>query len=392
VSPPASKSPLRVLTLARDAGLGSGGAEVLAYEFTRRLDRERFKTYLCTTRRPAPSRTVRVAAERRELEEAGIGVLALDRDHSAQVAPFSRLYTTLVRERIDIVHAHMPRASLPGTILGRLARVPVVISHEHGSTLGGKWARRLVDRTVLARLSDALVVVSEWDRRQMIEVSGVPTERIVVLPNAIEAPEPSGENVRSTFNIPPANALIGLVGRLTSQKRQSDTIRAVGMLKAQGRAVSCVLLGEGPDLDELRSLVVGLGLEREVLLTGNRPDVPDVLAALDVAVLSSIWEGAPLALLEYMAAGAPIVATAVGAVPELIDDGVHGLLVGARDPAALAAAIARLLDDPPLARRLGGAARARQRAEFDLGVQIERLERLYVELFELSERAPHSDR
>jgi glycosyltransferase involved in cell wall biosynthesis len=164
------------------------------------------------------------------------------------------------------------------------------------------------------------------------------------------------------------------------------------MLKAQGRAVSCVLLGEGPDLDELRSLVVGLGLEREVLLTGNRPDVPDVLAALDVAVLSSIWEGAPLALLEYMAAGAPIVATAVGAVPELIDDGVHGLLVGARDPAALAAAIARLLDDPPLARRLGGAARARQRAEFDLGVQIERLERLYVELFELSERAPHSDR
>src|SRR6202020_1043558 len=103
--------------------------------------------------------------------------------------PFSRLYWTLVRERIDIIHAHMPRASLPGAILGRLARVPVVISHEHGSTLDGQLGRKLVDRTVLAPLSDALVVVSEWDRRQMIEVSGVPPERIVVLPNAIEARE-----------------------------------------------------------------------------------------------------------------------------------------------------------------------------------------------------------
>lgn len=115
---------LRVLMLARDAGLRSGGAEVLVYEFARRLDRERFKPYLCTTRRPDPSRQERVAQETRILRTSGAEVLSLDRNSSASITPWARLYSLLVRERIDIVHAHMPRASVPGAILGGLRESP----------------------------------------------------------------------------------------------------------------------------------------------------------------------------------------------------------------------------------------------------------------------------
>ena len=115
---------------------------------------------------------------------------------------------------------------------------------------------------------------------------------------------------------------------------------------------------------------------------GRRQDVPDVIGALDVAVLSSKHEGSPLAVMEYMAGAAPIVATAVGGVPELIEDGVHGLLVRPGDPVELAAAIRRLLDDRPLAIQLGQAARERQRANFDIDVMVRRLESLYLELYD----------
>jgi glycosyltransferase involved in cell wall biosynthesis len=372
---------LRVLTLARDAGLGSGGAEVLAYEFVRRLDREQFQPYLCTTRMPVPSRTERVASERIGLESDKIQVLALDRPSTYSIAPWRHLYRLMIRERIDIVHSHMPRASVPGTILGRLARVPIIISHEHGSILENKPVRTFLDRNVVDRWSDVVVTVSEWDRRQMIEVSGMSPDRIRVLPNGIKARSPVGTDIRGELGLRDDQPLIGVVGRLTSQKRQADAIRAVAQLNASAeRRVSCVLLGEGPDDAALRTIARDLGIEDQVHLTGNRADVPDVLAALDVAVLSSIWEGAPLAVLEYMAAGAPIVATAVGGVPELIVDGVHGLLVPPRAPGQLAEAIGRLLEDPSLARRLGDAARDRQQAEFDLDVTVKRLQELYLDI------------
>jgi glycosyltransferase involved in cell wall biosynthesis len=117
-----------------------------------------------------------------------------------------------------------------------------------------------------------------------------------------------------------------------------------------------------------------------VVLLGARTDVPEVLAALDVAVCASHWEGSPLSVMEYMASGLPIVATAVGGVPDLIEPGVHGLLVAPGDPVALAGAVARLLRDPAAARAMGRRARERQRREFDLGVMVRRLERLYVDL------------
>jgi glycosyltransferase involved in cell wall biosynthesis len=373
-------SRLRVLSLARDAGRGMGGAESLAYEFVHRLDPDRFKRYLCTTRRPEAIFLERAAEDERELERSGVEVLRLDRRSSWSVLPWRRLYQHLAAERIDVVHAHMPRASVPGSILARLARVPVVVSHEHGSWLDGKRVRPFLDRNVVARLSTTMLAVSEWDRRQLIECEGIPPARIRVLPNGIAPPAEGGRAELAELGVPPGGAVIGAVGRLFEVKGYDYLIRAVALLKARGRTVRCVLLGEGPEEQRLKRLIADLGVGQEVRLIGRRQNVAEIVRALDVAVLPSRAEGSPLVVLEYMAVGAPIVATAVGGVPELIDDGVHGLLIPPRDPDALAQAIDRLLDDRALAARLGAAAQERQRAEHDLDMVVSRLEHMYLSL------------
>jgi glycosyltransferase involved in cell wall biosynthesis len=373
---------IRVLTLARDVGSGYGGAEKVAFEFVRRLDEQRFKSYLCTTRAPHHTRVESVARDRRELDAQGIEVLDLGRESHHDVLPWRHVYSLMVRERIDIVHAHMPRASGPGAVLARLARVPVVISHEHGSALEGKIGRRIVDRLLVAPLSTRMLAVSEWDRRNIIELEGIAPERIEVLPNGIPVPREDGPDVRPELGVPAGVPLVGAVGRLFPEKGYDDLMRAVAVLRDRGRELRCVVVGDGREAHEevLRALIPELGIEREMSLAGRRSDIPDVIRAFDVAVLPSKREGSPLAMLEYMAAGAPIVATSVGGVPELITDGESGLLVPPDDPAALADAIDRLLGDRELAQRLGRAAKARQRAQYDLDVVVHRLEQMYVEL------------
>jgi glycosyltransferase involved in cell wall biosynthesis len=378
---------LRVLSLARDAGEGMGGAEWLAYEFVRRLDPARFERYLCTTRKPEDYRVQRALDEQRVLREAGVKVLCLDRRSSTSVPPWTRLYRLMVREQIDLVHAHMPRASVPGSTLARLARVPVIVSHEHGSSLDGKHARPFLDRHVVARMSTVILAVSEWDRRQLIEREQIPAERVRVFANGIPRLQDGGPASREDLGVPADLPLIGAIGRLYDQKGYDYLIRAVAQLKSRGRELRCVIAGVGPDEHKLKHLAAELGVGEEIRWIGHREDVPDVVRALDVAVLPSRWEGSPLALMEYMALGAPIVATAVGGVPELIDDGVHGVLVPPHDPGSLAVAIERLLDDRGLATRLGAAAQDRQRAEHDLDTQVARLERLYLELHARSQRA-----
>ena len=137
----------------------------------------------------------------------------------------------------------------------------------------------------------------------------------------------------------------------------------------------------------LSKLIAERGLNGTVHLLGHRADVPDVLAALDVAALTSDFEGAPLSVLEYMAAGKPIVATDVGGVPAMVDEGRGGLLVPRRDPAALASALAVLLRDRPLRERMGEYNRQRQQRDFDSETSVRRVEELYVDLFSRTARA-----
>jgi glycosyltransferase involved in cell wall biosynthesis len=381
----------RVLTLSLSAGSGYGGAEKLAYEFALRLDPARFISYLCTIRATEASRRQADDRDARELADAGVRVLTLNQPGPLLLTPraWTRLYALLVKESIDVVHAHMPRASVPGALLARLARVPVVVSHEHGSALEGKRVRPFLDREVVARLSTVIVAVSEWDRRNLVARERIDPNLIRVLANGI-APADAPSKHTLALARTAGTHLIGAVGRLYPEKGYEYLIEAVALLRDSGHAVRCVILGEGPQEAELRELIGRLGLDQHVQLLGRRDDVEQIVGELDVAVLCSVREGSPLAMLEYMAAGAPIVATAVGGIPELIEDGTDGLLVSSADAQALCAGIAKLLDDRVLAARLGAAARARRAAEFDLAGLMRRIEALYDELLSHNGRAAHS--
>jgi glycosyltransferase involved in cell wall biosynthesis len=174
--------------------------------------------------------------------------------------------------------------------------------------------------------------------------------------------------------------VIGTVSVLRPQKALDVLLRASRILVEDFPGLRVLIAGEGDRRFALEDLTAELGLQDTVMFLGVRTDVPDVLAALDVAVNSSDFEGSPLSLMEYMEAARPVVATRVGGIPDLIDDGEQGLVVEPQDPASFAAAVAQLLRDPERARRMGERGRERRRSEFDIDVMVRRLEALYEEL------------
>jgi glycosyltransferase involved in cell wall biosynthesis len=370
---------LRVLTLV-DKPTVTGGAERLAAVVAMKLDPARFESVLCA------SRQTDEPLLDRELEEAGIGVLALGRRSTLDLLAWRPL-VSLLRDGVDVVHTHMFGSNVWGTVLGRLSGVPVVVAHEHTWSFQGRPVRRFLDRELVARWADVFVAVSGEDRRKMIEVEGVDPAKIRLIPNGIPSPaNGAGADVRTELGIEPGAPVLGVVCELRAQKALEVLFEAAALLLVEFPTLKVLVAGDGPERARLEEGARRLGVADTVLFLGIRRDVPAVLAAVDVAVLSSDYEGSPLSVMEYMAAAKPVVSTRVGGVPELVAEDVHGLLVEPRDPEALAEAVARLLRDPALARRLGAEGRRRQQREFSLEAMVGRIEDLYEELWLASGR------
>jgi glycosyltransferase involved in cell wall biosynthesis len=370
---------LRVLTLV-DKPTVTGGAERLAAVVAMKLDPARFESVLCA------SRQTDEPLLDRELEEAGIGVLALGRRSTLDLLAWRPL-VSLLRDGVDVVHTHMFGSNVWGTVLGRLSGVPVVVAHEHTWSFQGRPLRRFLDRELVARWADVFVAVSGEDRRKMIEVEGVDPAKIRLIPNGIPSPaNGAGADVRTELGIEPGAPVLGVVCELRAQKALEVLFEAAALLLVEFPTLKVLVAGDGPERARLEEGARRLGVADTVLFLGIRRDVPAVLTAVDVAVLSSDYEGSPLSVMEYMAAAKPVVSTRVGGVPELVQEDVHGLLVDPRDPEALAEAVARLLRDPALAKRLGAEGRKRQQREFSLEAMVGRIEDLYEELWLASGR------
>jgi len=381
---------VRVVTLVDFLGI-YGGAERLALSVATRLDPERFKSTLAVSRWP-PQRPLddgdREALH--ELSGAGVQLLGLGRRGKSDVWVWGKLARHLRRERTDVLHAHKFGSNVWGTVVGTAARVPVVLAQEHSWDYEGQTVRRLLDRHVISRGADRFIAVSREDQRRMVEVEGIDRARTLFIPNAIAASNPTpGRDVRAELDIAPGDTVIGSVGTLRPVKAFGILVRATALLARDGHKVHVLIAGEGPDRPELEAMIRELGIGAHVSLLGRRSDVPDVLAALDIAVCCSYSEGCPLSVMEYMAAGLPVVATDVGGGPDLIDDGRQGLLVAPGDPGALASALAELISQPARATQLGERAAERQRTEFAMEVLIRRLEALYMDL--LSEKRSRPD-
>ena len=372
-------SKLRVVTLV-DRPTVTGGAERLAVQVATRLDPERFESILCASRR-----TEEPLLDK-ELAEAGVEVLALNRGSRLDLRAWRPLLHRL-QDGVDVVHSHMFGSNVWGTVLGRLTHVPVVVAHEHTWSFQGQAWRRFLDRELVGRFADAFVAVSGEDRRKMIEVEGVDPDKIRLIANGIpDPPGGSGEEVRRELGIDASAPVIGVVCELRAQKALEVLFEAAVLLREEFPGLAVLVAGDGPERQRLEAEVQRLHVKDTVRLLGIRRDVPALLDALDVAVLSSDYEGSPLSVMEYMAAGKPVVSTRVGGLPELIEEGRQGLLVEPRSPEALAEAVGRLLRDPEEARRMGVAGRERQQREFSLDAMVRRVEQLYEELWLASPR------
>ncbi len=376
---------LKVVTLV-DHLLTQGGAEQLSTAIARRLDRDRFEPIYCASRWNPDRAKPHEHALREELEREGIRFVGLGRRGTADLAAWRPLVSMLRRERVEVLHSHKFGSNVWCALLGRLARVPVIVAHEHTWSYEGQPVRKLLDRHLIARGTDAFIAVSREDRRRMIEIEKIDPADIRFVPNGIEAlPPGDGARVRAELGIDPDATVVGAVAVLRPQKALDVLIRAVAQLAPHHPQLRVVVAGEGRPA-ALNALAEELGVAEQVMLIGNRTDVPDVLRAFDIAVSSSRFEGSPLAVMEYMDAALPVVATRVGGVPDLIEHGLNGLLVEPGDPHVLAEAIDTLLRNPEQARAMGERGQERRRSEFDLDVTVRRLEALYEELLAASPR------
>lgn len=282
------------------------------------------------------------------------------------------LVRLLRRERPRVVHANSSKAGILGRLAAFVVRVPSRVFTVHGwafNAHSGLAARiYLLAERLVAPLTTLTICVAESEFRDGVDARVCAAARTVVCPNAVPlspiAPRP--------VNDPP---IVLTVGRLKRPKDFSTLLQAVALL----RRGSCRLLvaGDGPERDQLVAEARSLGIDGGVEFLGERDDIPTLLGACDVFVLSSRSEGMPMSVLEAMAAEMPVVATAVGGVPEVVGEEA-GSLVPAADAAALAAALARLLDDRPLRERLGQAGRARVERRFGL----EEWGRTHLQLYE----------
>lgn len=364
--------------------LAIGGAERLAAEISMRLDPARYASTLCISRLTDPAGIYSADIPEQlqaNVEACGVNFIGMSRGRSWELRPWRPLLRLLRSGNVQVIHSHMHGSNIWAVVLGRLMRVPVVVTHEHTWEFSGQPVRQFLDRYLIAAGSDILIACSEEDRRRMTDVEGIPPRSTMYLPNGIEGRAPTpGRDIRAELGIAAGAPVIGCVGVMRTQKRLDVLLHAIKALVPRFPDLRLMLVGDGSERANVEAIVAELGLAQTVMMLGSRRDVPDMLEAFDVAAVSSDFEGSPLAVMEYMEAGIPVVSTAVGGLPRMIHDGVHGLLVAPNDPAALAAAIAELLADPQRRAEMGAAARERRRAEYDLDVMVARVEDLYEQL------------
>jgi glycosyltransferase involved in cell wall biosynthesis len=290
----------------------------------------------------------------------------------------------LRRLRADVVCCSGYKPDIIGWLAARQAGVPVVsISHGWtGATLKVRFYEA-VDRMLL-RWMDAVVCVSEG-QAEKVRRTGVEPDRVVVIRNAIRTeplarPDPAGRATLEGFFRKPPRRVVGAAGRLSPEKGFEQLVEAAAQVLREDPAVGFVVFGDGPLKESLTRQVGARGLQSAFVLAGFRSDLERLLPHLDVAVLSSVTEGLPVVLLEAQAAGVPVVATAVGGIPEVIEDGVNGYLVPPRQPDALAGRILDLLRDEQGRRAMGERGRRKVQAQFTFEAQSVQYQQLFERL------------
>ena len=372
--------PIRVLELRSVRGTG-GGPEKTIFMGAARTDPRRFAVTVCYIR----DRRDQVYALDQIAGGLKVDYVEVYERHSFDTGIFAALRQIIRDRQIDIVHAHEYKTDLLALLLARVEQV-VPLATAHGWTGHSRREKVLyypVDRWLLRRYP-RVITVSDQIRSRLV-APGRDNPRISTILNGIDhtifkrQPERVAA-ARAEFGFAPSDIVIGSVGRLEPQKRFDLLLEAARTLRQTEPRLKLLIAGDGSLKQDLLTLRERLGLSDACVLAGHRKDVIETLHAMDVFVQSSDYEGTPNAVLEAMAVELPIVATTAGGTDQLIEDGVHGLLVAPGDTAALVAAVTRVLDDPDAAARRVRAARSRVEDDLSFDKRMQALERIYVEL------------
>lgn len=358
-----------------------GGLERVILDLLRELDRSRFRPLLSSLYPPVPEMAQRIAA-------LDVPFFPLDKGDGVNPRLVGQLARIMREQRVDLVNAHDIGATFYAAPAARWAGVRRVIHTDHSQILGIR--RRLWAFGAVLRYGVTLATtVSDDLRNFLVEKIGMRPDRVMTLPNGIDlaacAPKKDRETVRRELGFAPGDRLIGAIGRLVEQKGMAYLIQALRAVRAAFPSARVLVIGDGPLREELKAEAERLELGEAVTLAGIREDIPDLLGAMDVFALPSLWEGQPLVLIEAMAARTPIVSSDVGGCAEILKYGRFGLLVPPGDPGALAGALRTVLSEPEPARRRAEAALAHAQAELSHTAMAHRYESVFESLLEQGE-------
>jgi glycosyltransferase involved in cell wall biosynthesis len=381
-----SARPVRVVRVIARLNIGGPAQQVIL--LTAGLDRARFATTLVTGLVGRDEGDFSEMARARGVDPVVISELGRALRPGRDLTAFIKLVRLFRTLRPDLVHTHTAKAGTLGRLAARVARVPVKIHTFHGHVLDGYFSRPVtrafleIERR-LARTTDRLVTVSPRLKGQLLAMGIGRPEQVEVVPLGLDlerfrrarAPSPT---LRPSLGLTDDTPLLGIVGRLVPIKDHATLFQALARLHAQGRAVHLVVIGDGEERARLEGLAGRLGLGSRIHFLGWRVDLETILGELDVVICASINEGTPVALIEAMAAGIPVLSTDVGGVADLVTHGETGWLVPSGDPDALASGIRHLLSDRTFGARLATAGQAVALDRYDVTRLVPRVEALYA--------------
>jgi glycosyltransferase involved in cell wall biosynthesis len=390
---PESEAP-RVKILRVIARLNMGGPALHVAYLTAGLRERGYDTTLVAGSLARGEDSMAFVAEGRDVEVVRIDELGREISPLRDLAATLRLARLIRRERPDILHTHTAKAGTVGRVAALLAgrrRPPIVVHTFHGHVLRGYFGplRSLVFRLLerwLAAHTTALIAVSPQVRDDLVDLHVAPPERFAVIRLGIELDERvnGAQNgrleSRRYLGIPPDRFAVGWIGRMTAVKRTDDVLLAFKRLRDDGVDAVLCLVGDGPDRAQLERRAHELGVMRDTLFLGYQEDVAPFYAVFDALVLPSSNEGTPVSAIEALAAGRPVVATRVGGVPDVVEEGKDGFLVEPGATEELADRLGQLARDPVLREQMGRAGRERVMPRYAVDRLVDDVDRLYRSL------------
>jgi glycosyltransferase involved in cell wall biosynthesis len=353
-----------------------GGVENQLLKVLRSYDRKRLSPLVCSL-----SNRGEIG---KEIEAEGIEVVCLEKlGHKFDRSIVSDLQTLMKEREIKIVRTHQYHANLYGRLAARKAEVPCIVASVHNLyTRDRKLHRRLFNRH-LSKNTDRVVAVSSAVKSDILKYDRIPKEKITVIHNGVVIPKiplTKSKRARAGLGISPGDKVVGTVGRLTYQKGLRHLLEAASTLTDALPGLRLLIVGDGPERGKLEDTARDLGISDKTFFLGMRRDVPELLSAMDVFVLPSLWEGFGNALLEAMAASRPVIASDIPPSREVVGHEKNGLLVPVKDSSAIAASIKRLLRYPSLSERLGDAASKTVAANYTMEATVKKYMSLFSEI------------